>query len=259
MASEDQKPFKLSPGPITAILMVATAFGFDALQFFLGSVLTVVVGAGLAVAFMITLLSTVIFLLWFKFADNNNENHFVGRRVLKSIMKRIFVSALTFGSEFIPGLDLIVPGITAGVVANIAISWTGDMKANKLAQQEAGGKDMSDRNARRLDRRWTGVDPDTRSRQEASLQQRARDDAGDGKKRDEVVRRQKLAKEEHAALDVVGLVAPEARFAAEAVKTGQKSFDALRAHQDRKRKGAAKPPEAAKDNRPYASDQSKAV
>jgi hypothetical protein len=123
----------------------------------------------------------------------------------------------------------------------------------------AGGKDMSDRNARRLDRRWTGVDPDTRSRQEASLQQRARDDAGDGKKRDEVVRRQKLAKEEHAALDVVGLVAPEARFAAEAVKTGQKSFDALRAHQDRKRKGAAKPPEAAKDNRPYASDQSKAV
>ncbi len=251
MAEEPKKPFKLSPSPLMAGLMLTFALGIDALQFFAGLALTVVVGAGLAVAWMLGLLAYVVLWIWFKLTDNNTQNHFVLMRVLA------YYGALVF--EMIPGLDFF-PGITFGVLCRILISWAGDMKANKLAEQEAEGEELSGGKQRKLDRRMAymqareGVESVERSR--LQLQEKARADAKSGKDRREVVRRQERTQAERKALDVALIAVPEAKVATGVVE----SLAALRAHQDGKKKGRAPNlPRAANDNRPYASDQSEAA
>lgn len=259
MAEEPEKPFELKPGLLTAILMCVTALVLDALQFFLGSALTVIVGGGLLVGYLFAIFSPILFFIWFKLADNNNETHVIGSRVLK----RIFLSALTFGLEFIPGLDLFVPGILAGVMANIFISWSGDLRANRLAKREAEGKEQkSFKDEKRLARRWEGVDPETRARQEGNLQEKARDDAKPGKDQRQLVRRQterEKDKEKYIGMKAPGiatLFGPEAALPLAASKL---ALNAYLRDKEKGKKGAIRPgsPPVRKD--PYTENVQEAA
>lgn len=235
---------------MTAGLMIVFAICIDALQFFVGLALTVVVGAGLAFSMMLGLLAYVVLWIWFKLSDNNTQNHFVLMRIL------VYYGTLVF--EMIPGLDFF-PGITFGVVSRILISWAGDAKANKIAEQEAEGKDLSAGKQRKLERRMQykaaqeGVESVEQSR--VALQQKTLRDAKPGKDQREVARRQEKTKAERKALDVaLTVAAPEAKLATGVVE----SLAALRAHQNKK-KGITGSPKAVNDNRPYASDRSEAA
>lgn len=254
MEEEAKKPFKLSPSPLMAGLMLTFALGVDALQFFVGLALTVVVGAGLVVGWMLGLLAYVVLWIWFKLTDNNTQNHFVLMRVLA------YYGALVF--EMIPGLDFF-PGITFGVLCRILISWAGDMKANKLAEQEAEGEELSGRKQRKLDRRMAymqareGVESVKRSR--AQLQEKARSDAKPGKDRREVERQQQ-EKAENIGMKAAGIIAPEVALPAKAIAASSTALDAYRKSKKKDGAGATRPksPNAPSDS-PYNDDMREAA
>ncbi len=243
MAEEPKKPFKLSPSPMTAVLMIAFAICIDALQFFVGLALTAVLGVGLVVAWMLSLLAFVVLWIWFKLADNNTQNHFILMRVLA------YYGALVV--EFIPGLDFF-PAITFGVLSRILISWAGDVKANKLAEQEAEGKELSAGKQRKLDRRYRGYGPDGAEQTREQLRQKAVADAKPGKDRREIQRRQQ-EKDENIGMKAAGIIASGAPLPVKAVAGSVLALDAYRRDKER-RKSATRPgsPPARRD--PYTED-----
>lgn len=233
---------------MTAGLMIVFAICIDALQFFVGLALTVVVGAGLAFSMMLGLLAYVVLWIWFKLSDNNTQNHFVLMRIL------VYYGTLVF--EMIPGLDFF-PGITFGVVSRILISWAGDAKANKIAEQEAEGKDLSAGKQRKLERRMQykaaqeGVESVEQSR--VALQQKTLRDASK-KDRPEIERRQAKVKAERGVLDALTIVAPEVALP---VKASVAALDAYR--KSKKKKGTAPSSSSSTTRSPYAKDISEAA